>query len=295
MKLRLNQLTIDPTVDIRQKLDEETIQRYMDSFNELPPVTIFRIDGELLLADGFHRATAAQRLGISEIEAEVKRGSRDDALEFAAYANTRHGRPLSTDERRQAIRRLKLLHPDWTSEHIGQLLGCGEHPVYTVLKADEVKKQVPMGTSLSDRHLEEISHAPKEHWGDIVGAAKTRDWTSHETARAVQNIKDDSLPVEHKRALLRGETEPITKVQGEPAVLPDTLRRLVAEEKEKSFATNLEGALFQLANLRRFTVKEIIDGLDTQRLQSLVRELPAYIEFQQQMLKLAKQRLEIWR
>ena len=295
MKLSISQITIDPTVDVRRKLDEETIREYMDSFAELPPVVVFETDGDFLLADGFHRVVAAQRLGVSEIMVEVKRGSRDDALEYAAYANTRHGKRLTTDERREAVRRLKMLHPDWGVGRIASILGCGEHPVSTVLKADAVKRGVPMGTSLPDRHLEEISSAPREHWSDLMKAAEKRGWGTSETAKAVQNIKDDSLPIEHKRAILEGTTDPIARVEGEPAVLPDTIRRYVAEEKEKSYITNLENALFQLANLRRFTAKEIVDGLDVERLQKLVDELPAYIEFEEELLFLAKQRLEIWR
>lgn len=295
MKLGISQLTIDPTIDVRQKLDEETIQQYMDSFTELPPVVVFETDGEFLLADGFHRVVAAQRLGVSEIEAEVKRGNRDDALEYAAYANTRHGKPLTTNERREAIRRLKLLHPDWGAGRIASLLGCGEHPVLTVSRADDVKRGVPMGTSLSERHLEEISFAPREHWNDLMKAAEKRGWGTSETAKAVQNIKDDSLPLEHKRAILEGRTEPITKIEGEPAILPDTIRRYVAEEKEKSSVTNLENALLQLADLRRFSAKEIVDGLEVERLQKLVKELPAYIEFQEEIVTLAKEKLEIWR
>ena len=297
VKLKLNQLTIDPTIDIRQKLDEATIQDYMDSFDQLPPVTVFQTDGELLLADGFHRAMAAQRLGITEVETEVKKGTREDALEFAAYANTRHGKRLTPEEKKEAIRRLCQLHPDWSRDKIATMLGCSSWNVDAVLNADKVKRGV-VGASaspLTDSHFQEIASAPRELWEPLVKAAETKGWTRDATREAIRNIKDESLPLEHKQALLEGDAEPITRVQGEPAVLPDTIRRYIADEKERSFATNLETALLQLANLRRFTVKEIIDGLDTERLQKLVRELPAYIEFQQDMLKLAKQRLEIWR
>lgn len=297
MKLSLNQLTIDPTVDIRQKLDEEIIQRYMDSFEDLPAVVIFETDGEFLLADGFHRVMAAQRLGVSEIEVEVKKGSREEALEYAACANTRHGKQLTREEGKDAIRRLHQLHPDWGRDEIAERISCSPWAVEDVFKTDEVKRTViGAGASpLTDSHLREIANAPRELWEPLVKTVQTKGWTRDETREAVRNIKDESLPLGHRQALLEGKTEPIANKRGEPAVLPDTIRRFIAEEKQKSFVTPLETALLQLSNLRQFTVREIVDGLETERLEKLVKELPAYIEFQQEILTLAKQRLEIWR
>lgn len=297
MKLSISQLTIDPTIDVRQKLDEETIQRYADSFGDLPPVVAFKTDGEILLADGFHRVVAAQRLGISEVEGEVKEGSREDALEYAAYANTRHGKPLTAEERKVAIRRLYQLHPDWGRDRVASVLGCSSWAIDTVLNVDKVKRSV-IGASaspLTDSHLQEIASAPEELWEPLVKTAETKGWTRDETREVVRNIKDESLPSEHKKALLEGKTEPVTRIEGEPAVLRDTIHRYIEEEKEKSYVTNLENALFQLANLRRFTAKEIVDGLETERLEKLARELPDYIKFEEEILALAKQKLEIWR
>ena len=83
MRLKIADLVIDQTIDIRSSLDEETITRYEESFDKLPPVDVFDTPDGLLLADGFHRAAAAQRLGLAEIEAKIHKGSRAEALEFA--------------------------------------------------------------------------------------------------------------------------------------------------------------------------------------------------------------------
>ncbi len=295
MKLNMSQIIIDPTVDVRQKLNEDAIQRYMDDFLDLPPVVVFETDGELLLADGFHRVMAAQRLGIPEIEAEIKKGSRDEAMEYAAFANTKHGEPLRIEERREAIRRLRLLRPDWAYGQIAKLMGCSEATVGDVLKADEVRKGVGRPTPLSDSHLQEIGTLDRGLWPDVIKTTEKRGWTRDEVRQVAKELKDETTPIERKKELLEGKTEPITKIEGEPAIMPDTIRRFVVEEKEKSFISNLENALFQFANLRRFTAKEIVDGLETERLEKLVRELPDYIKFEEEILNLAKQKLEIWR
>lgn len=45
----------------------------------------------MLLADGFHRVEAAHRAGRTHVEAEVRAGTRQDVLDYAAVANARHG------------------------------------------------------------------------------------------------------------------------------------------------------------------------------------------------------------
>jgi len=44
---------------------------------------VFDVDGALLLADGHHRIAAAEQLGRSTVRADVRKGERRDALQFA--------------------------------------------------------------------------------------------------------------------------------------------------------------------------------------------------------------------
>lgn len=294
MKLGLTQLNIDPAIDVRQKLDEETIQEYMDSFEDLPAVVVFETAGEFLLADGFHRAIAAQRRGISEIEAEVRKGSREDALEYAAYANTRHGKRLNPEERREAIRRLRLLRPEWGYGRISKLMGCSETRVRGVLAADEVKKGVLRSTPLSDAHLEEIAKTDKELWEPLVKAAETKRWTRDETREVVRSIKDESVPLESKRDLLEGKAEPIVSKDGEPAYLRETVERRMAEALAKDEVVALTGAWTALSNLEEFNPKDMVDSLDNFHLQRVVKDTPRDIDYLTQLVNFARQRLELW-
>jgi ParB-like chromosome segregation protein Spo0J len=74
----------------------------MRSLDVSAPVTVFDTGDELFLADGHHRVEAARRLGRMTIEANVRRGSRHDALEFAIEL-ARDQRGLSRDEVRAAL------------------------------------------------------------------------------------------------------------------------------------------------------------------------------------------------
>jgi hypothetical protein len=92
-------------VDPRRHLDRERVQRYSQHLDELPPVTVFRLDDEaLLLVDGYHRVAAAQARGRATVIADLRVGTRADAVAFAAE-NARHERGVSSQRARAAIQR----------------------------------------------------------------------------------------------------------------------------------------------------------------------------------------------
>jgi phosphinothricin acetyltransferase len=72
-----------PILEGRGHLDQTRVAYYVEHFEETEPVTVFEVDGRLLLADGYHRLAAAQRLGRHTIRAEVRPGGKSEALEFA--------------------------------------------------------------------------------------------------------------------------------------------------------------------------------------------------------------------
>jgi ParB-like chromosome segregation protein Spo0J len=81
-KLAIDSIIIDPTVQIRRSNHEPTIRRYEESFEKLPPIDVFDTPDGMLLADGFHRVAAAQRLGLVEVDAKVHEGTRASSLSF---------------------------------------------------------------------------------------------------------------------------------------------------------------------------------------------------------------------
>jgi hypothetical protein len=90
--------------DPEQHLDPDRVERYAGMLDDLPPVTVFRLPGGLLLVDGYHRLAAARRLGRTTVPAEVRTGSETDALRFAA-AHAAGERGVSEEDARDAIRR----------------------------------------------------------------------------------------------------------------------------------------------------------------------------------------------
>src|ERR1700729_1832575 len=102
-ELPIDELVLDPALNLRDRLDDFTVERYADAWNRLPPVTVFEIEGPGLAADGFPPPAAAVVLGRRTIAAEVRDGTMADALDFVASVNLFHGLPLSRHERRRAV------------------------------------------------------------------------------------------------------------------------------------------------------------------------------------------------
>jgi ParB-like chromosome segregation protein Spo0J len=80
------------------------VERYAQMIDALPPVVVFDTPEGLLLADGYHRVAAAQRRGLETLEAEVRVGSRHDALRYAAKVGAAQ-RGISPEEAAAYIER----------------------------------------------------------------------------------------------------------------------------------------------------------------------------------------------
>jgi ParB-like nuclease domain len=103
-RLRIADLFTDSFVDPEAHLDLSRVEHYSRMLAILPPVVVFDTPEGLLLADGYHRVAAARRLGLETVEAEVRKGSRHDALRYAAGVGAAQ-RGISQEEAASHIER----------------------------------------------------------------------------------------------------------------------------------------------------------------------------------------------
>jgi ParB-like chromosome segregation protein Spo0J len=125
----LEDIILDSKLYLRDHLDQDTVERYADAWNRLPPVVIYEVRGRWLLADGFHRHAAAVMLKLKKVPAEIRKGTMDEALDFVAGANLFHGLPLSRAERRRAIELKLKLHHERSDRHLAEELAVGRELV----------------------------------------------------------------------------------------------------------------------------------------------------------------------
>jgi ParB-like chromosome segregation protein Spo0J len=146
MKIRevpLDDLVLDQTLNLRDRLDDFTVERYADSWDRLPPITVFEVDDRLLVADGFHRHAAAVLLGKRTIRAEIREGSYTDALDFVASVNLFHGLPLTRAERRRAVEVKLKLHHDWSDRRMAEELAVSRELVAKIRRQLIESRQIP--------------------------------------------------------------------------------------------------------------------------------------------------------
>lgn len=103
-RLRIDDLLAAAPVDPEAHLDAARVERYARTFDDLPPVLVFETPQGALPVDGYHRVAAARRLGLETIEAEVRRGTRRDALRHAAKLGAAE-RGISVEEAAAHIER----------------------------------------------------------------------------------------------------------------------------------------------------------------------------------------------
>lgn len=136
--LPLAQVRFDADCQSRVCLDEETVAEYAFRMREgapFPPITVFFDGSEYWLADGFHRYAAWKGLArecgdeaSAEVPAEIRQGTRLDAVRHALSANAHHGKRREPGDYRKgyviAVRcGLCQAHE---VEAVRQLLACSE-------------------------------------------------------------------------------------------------------------------------------------------------------------------------
>lgn len=140
MKLRIERLRLDGGTQPRADIDQSTVRDYADALSTeatFPPVTVFH-DGEAYwLADGFHRVHAHKMLDWLEVDADVRQGTRRDAVLFSVGANAVHGLRRTNADKRRAVETL-LNDPEWagwSDREISRRAGVGAPFVATLRPA----------------------------------------------------------------------------------------------------------------------------------------------------------------
>jgi hypothetical protein len=231
-EVKLADISIDPTVNIRVRLDVGTVKSYMDVFDSLPPIIVYT-EGSgkkkvLTLADGFHRCEAAKKLKRETVQAEVRPGGRAAALEFAAFANLVHGRNLSLAERDAAIARLYGTKDDkgkrkWVQRALADKLGMSQEAVNRALKSARAEKAT--GDSQASRgDLALVDGLEEPQAKALLELKDGQSWSRDELAAAVRTLEDDEVEAEYKDDMLAGKAPPLAEGNEVPVA---TITRLV--------------------------------------------------------------------
>lgn len=131
MNLPVLDIALDPDLQPRAQIDETVLTEYthlLASGHTFPPITVFFDGASYWLADGYHRWHAHRALSLAQIEAEVRQGSKREAMLHSLAANAEHGKQRCSSDLRKAYAIAvanQLVRAD-DAQGLAKLLRCSE-------------------------------------------------------------------------------------------------------------------------------------------------------------------------
>ena len=139
--LSIDLIITDAGTQMRSGTRLETVKEYAAMFDGTKwpfdnPLIVFTDGKSHWLADGFHRYEAAQMVSRGSVSCELKKGSLEDAQDFALSANARHGLRRSNEDKRHAVE-IALSMERWADKSnrmIADACGVSEQLVRSIRK-----------------------------------------------------------------------------------------------------------------------------------------------------------------
>lgn len=146
IKMFVASIRIDGGTQPRQSINEQVVSEYAEALQageKLPPVVVFHDGTDHWLADGFHRYHAHRKAKRKDIAADVREGTRRDAVLFSVGANAAHGLRRTNDDKRRAV--LTLLEDaewsKWSDRQIAEACGVSVPFVGAVRRPEVAQRQ----------------------------------------------------------------------------------------------------------------------------------------------------------
>lgn len=138
-RIALNLIAVDAGTQIRAAIDQQVVTDYAEAMTSgaaFPPIVVFHDGNQHYLADGFHRLMAAQRNDWRELDADVRPGTKEDAVWFALGANRTNGKRLNEQDKQHAALIALQMWPMKMQREIAEQVGCSESLVSKVALKD---------------------------------------------------------------------------------------------------------------------------------------------------------------
>lgn len=139
VRLELSKIKTDD-IQVRVKLDRRVVDEFAELMQDnipFPPVVVFRAGTDYILADGYHRVAAASKNEFRDIDAEVREGTRLDALWHALGANRTHGLRLGRGDVKKAVEIGLKTWPEKSQAEIAAQIGTSQSYVSEIKSAGD--------------------------------------------------------------------------------------------------------------------------------------------------------------
>ena len=176
-KIEVAQIQRRPDLQPRDKLNSDRVAQLVEAIKEgkeLPAVTVFSVNGDLLLTEGFHRTEAHVKAKQEKILANIRQGTLTDARWNAATSNKDHdtvGLYRSNKDKRRAVQialeAVAEMDEDkrLSNVQVAKRLGVSEGLVRKVLRENEdivLYEISPDGGAAVEEKIRELEEIEEE-------------------------------------------------------------------------------------------------------------------------------------
>jgi len=269
--LNIKLIRIDGGTQSRVVINTDAVTEYADAIKagaEFPPVIVFHDGTDHWLADGFHRFHAHNQIGRASIQAQVKTGTKRDAVLFSLGANDRHGIRSNVSDRRKAVHTMlaDLEWSVWSDNAIAKLCGV-DHKTVAAHRASDLGNSHDREASILpngkiEPETRTVQRAGKTYQQDVSNIGKTQAKPTTPTPEAPTLALVQ--PPEPEYTELDAKNDQISELQ---ASLVVALKGDVSQEDKQQAATYIAELQAEIKMLRA-TLKAVTFSRD-----SLMNEL----------------------
>lgn len=148
MKVEVKKINLKENTQSRVEINQNTVDEYAADLKggaKFPPVVLYKNEKSYYVGDGWHRILAFKKAGEKNIDADIKQGTKRDAVLYSVGSNAAHGLRRTNEDKRKAV---TLLLADkewaqWSNREIARQSCVGEKLVRTIRKElSAVKPQI---------------------------------------------------------------------------------------------------------------------------------------------------------
>ena len=217
MKLDIKEIRIDGGTQSRVAISDDAVTDYTEALlngAKMPPVIVFFDGKQYWLADGFHRYHAHNRAKLTEMDADIKNGTKRDAKIFSWGANDDHGmRRTNADKRRIVIEALEDIEMEKDARKIARLCKVSHTLVLRIKNSLELD-------------VKKVKKPDQEFKVELVPEQIEEEDKLEELATENVALAEENQRLKDKLAIKKMEADPEAKVEIEETI--DSLRAQVS-------------------------------------------------------------------
>lgn len=198
--LKLSQIRTDGGTQVRASLNDLTVAEYAEAMADpdtvFPPVIVYHDGTDYWLADGFHRVAAWKQIGRSEVPAEIRPGTRRDAILHACAANSAHGLRRTNADKRRAVETL-LRDEEWSQWSDREIARrCAVHHGFVA----KIRRELNGYISIEASNPLKTNEPDPRKFVDRYGNTSTRKVNGSKRAENERHAGDDGVGAPHMQS-----------------------------------------------------------------------------------------------